>query len=105
MAWQIPLSTTGPGIVIDLGELDDVYVAEDVTITAPSGNAVVGTGSNHEARIYGTVVGDGNGVTLGSDSSDTGQLVAIKPGARVESLTETGVLIFGFASEVINQGA
>ena len=32
MAWQVPLSQTGPGIIVNLGETDSAFIASGVTV-------------------------------------------------------------------------
>jgi Ca2+-binding RTX toxin-like protein len=105
MAWQLPQSLTTPGVNVSLGTTDSAFVATGVTVASTEGNAIRGTGDNHEVLIYGTAVsGTADTVRLGSSTS-SGELLTIKPSGHVQHFGDLAAVFFpAFDSQVINQG-
>jgi Ca2+-binding RTX toxin-like protein len=103
MAWQIPQSVTQAATVANLTTTDDVFVASGVTIASTAAATIEGTGSDHEALIYGTVVGN---IILGDNSTlDSGETVTIKAGGHVQSFgIGSAIVCFGVISQITNEG-
>jgi serralysin len=103
MAWQIPQSVTQAATVADLTTTDDVFVANGVTIASTAAATIAGTGSDHEARIYGTVVGR---ITLGDDAfADSGEKVTIKQGGQVHFFGPgSAIICTGVITKITNEG-
>ncbi|WP_143523616.1 calcium-binding protein [Pararhizobium arenae] len=109
MAWRFPLSTSGSGRQIDLGDgFDDLYVAAQVFIASTDDDTVRGFGSNHDVRVYGTIASAFSAVFLGNEATDSGNRVFVEKGARVDCITvgqSAAVVIVGTEAEITNRGA
>lgn len=104
MVLQIPPSSiTNSGLGVNLGTADSIYVVDNIIVASTTTTGISGTGSNHQANIYGSVFGT-IGLSLGdSATSDSGQRVYIGTGGNVGG-TLVGVNINGFGSRVENHG-
>jgi Ca2+-binding RTX toxin-like protein len=105
MTWQAPLSQTAQ---VNLGTVDDAFIASGVTIATGVSAAIFGTGSGHDVLVYGTVTSAQNqAISLGTDPGiNSAQNVAIKAGGHVQALGPgaNALSIFGHDSMVVNQG-
>ena len=109
MPWISPSSKDQPTLVVNLHETDNVFVASNVVIASSDDCTIKGNGSNHQALVYGTVVGSAFGfftINLGdAPSVDHDEFVHVMAGGHVETLTTgVGVSTYGYHSEIINDG-
>ncbi|MDB5505557.1 MAG: toxin [Devosia sp.] len=93
MALQVPASITGSDSVVDLKTTDDLLVTKDVVISATTFNAVTGSGSGHELRIFGTIAAENSGIYLGTDIT-VGNEVWIAASGQVHSFYEGWAALF-----------
>jgi hypothetical protein len=63
MAWQSPLSTTGPSIALNLGVSDSGIVAQGVTLASTTHRGIYAGGTDQDVIVDGTVIGN-NGIRL-----------------------------------------
>lgn len=109
MAWQAPGSQTTSGTTVNLGSSDSVFVASNAVLSSTGSNVVRGTGADHQALIYGTVVGAATSlfaVHLGDSANlDHGQSVHVEKSGHVQALDlGAAIAVYGYGSEVINEG-
>ena len=106
MALQIFSSNSiGAGVRVDLGTLDDVYIASNATVASTDNNAITGTGSNHRVTVEGSVFAASGTILLGnSNSADFNQSLYIGERGSVGS-NIFGVLMQGVSSRITNHGA
>ena len=109
MAWISPSSKDQTATVVDLGTTNNAFVASNAVIASSDDDTILGTGSNHQVLVYGTVVGSGFGlftIYLGDlPSVDHGESVHIMQGGEIETLASgVGIVTYGYSSEIINDG-
>jgi Ca2+-binding RTX toxin-like protein len=110
MAWQIPISTSVPGVAVSLAPGDDVFVGAGVIVASTANLGITGSGSGHEVLVYGTVASALASINLGSVSNvESGNLLTVKPGGHIQYLGTQGVgsavQIVSFDSKVVNEGS
>ena len=90
MAWQVPLSQTGPGIIVNLGETDSAFIASGVTVSSKNFHTIAGFGSNHHVIVYGTVAGSIDAaVVLGDQPAvNSNNRLTVKAGGHIQGLGE-----------------
>jgi Ca2+-binding RTX toxin-like protein len=66
-------------------------------------SAIVGTGSNHEVILEGTVAAD-LGIQLGNSTSDHQNILSISETGKIFSASNWAVLVFGYSGEMENAG-
>src|SRR5262245_2048804 len=104
MAWQFPLtkSVVG-GVAVDLGNSDSVFVANGVVVASTS-IGIIGTGSDQQAVIAGTVAGSGGIYLSGNAAIGHDERVTVGSGAEVRGFQHAGVWMAGYHSEILNDG-
>ena len=100
-------SSTGSGIRIALGETDDLFVAQGVTIASTNDVVVTATGSYQRADILGSVVGGVRAITMGNDpSNDRGQYLFVGKTGYLSGYSDGSYLvrIDAYDSTIENRG-
>jgi len=110
MGWQNPISETRT-TEIDLGTTDSLFIASGVTISGAISLSVLGTGSNHQLLIYGTVSNANNDVARIGDNpnvigGDSNESVTVAAGGHLQALGPSAIalLIWANSSTLVNNG-
>ncbi len=105
MALKIITTTiVGPGVGVDLGTTDDLFLTSAGVIGSTDTTGVYGTDSGHSVTIAGEIWAINAGIRLGSGSTNFGNQVAVLAGGSVYSTKGYGVVIQGQGSRLENHG-
>lgn len=97
---------TGAGVRRQLADLEDVFVARDITVSSNDSYAIYGTFSGHSVNVQGTVSAAASAITLGNDAAlDNGQRLVIGQDAYVAAASWAyAVNIAAYDSRLDNAG-
>jgi Ca2+-binding RTX toxin-like protein len=106
MAMLTPISAFGSGTLVNMGTTNSATIRKNVIIVSTSGNAIVGTGSNHDVIVNGTVASQGISIFAGSGGGNTGNSVTVGEAGEVYAFGNAGVAIgcMGTDATVVNHG-
>jgi Ca2+-binding RTX toxin-like protein len=108
MVLRVPSTTvTTASAALSLGTLDDARIDAGVLISSEDQHGVIGTGSDQQVVVRGTVAGHFAGVQLGNALGDLRNSVIIGATGRVFADTElvgAAVVVQGSLSHVVNRG-
>jgi hypothetical protein len=93
------------GVIVDLGTTDSALVGPDGFLSSFDDISITGTGSGHQVKVRGDVIGHLSGMTLGDSASlDFDQRLTISEDGTVAGVTYSGAVIYGSHSVVRNNG-
>jgi chitinase len=96
---------TSGGVVAPLGTTDDAYVSKNAAVASTSSVAIFGIGAHHNVNVYGSVAGNGSGISLGDDSTDDFlERVFVGREGSVTSDNNVGVAMTGISNILENHG-
>ncbi|MBX3576782.1 MAG: calcium-binding protein [Rhizobiaceae bacterium] len=102
MALQVlDQSVTSNGTTVNLGTVDNAFVAAGVTVGSTGGTAIAGTGVGHIVNVQGAVAGV-TGISLGVPAAVIGHVLEIGSSGYV--MGTTGASLQGNSSQVQNAG-
>jgi Ca2+-binding RTX toxin-like protein len=99
-------SSMGSGVQGELGMHDSGIVSQNTILASTDDNGVEGTGSHQSLTVFGTVMGEEEGVLLGGDFNGfkTNRDVHIVVGEEGYVAGGVGVVMLASASDVNNRG-
>jgi Ca2+-binding RTX toxin-like protein len=94
MAWQVPL-TSLDGPRIELGEVDNLYIAAQVVIVQTGQPAFDALGFQQRVVIHGSIIGLIGGIMGGSTTTDFGHWLTVGKTGQLQSLAGVGFVSLG----------